>query len=148
MTGLFSDESILIIEQRKHPNRRMYFDGAVNVHENGIRAILMSPSGAHFPVGFKLRFPCTNNIAEHEACIVGLETALYMNVKHLQVYGESILIISKSTGECGVKSPELTKYKGYLTKFTEAFRSIHLTICRSKNYFADALATLSSMIKI
>lgn len=45
-------------------------------------------------MAIKLRFPCTNNMAEYGGCIVGLKAALDMNVKNLEVYRDSILIIS------------------------------------------------------
>lgn len=94
MTDLFPDESILNIEtEEEYPNRHMCFDGAVNVHGNGIKAILISPAGAHFPMAIKLRFPCTNNIVKYEAYLQS-RSRLNMNVKDLKVYGDSILIIS------------------------------------------------------
>lgn len=42
-----------------------------------------------------------NNMAEYEACIAGLESALNLNVKDLKVYVDPILIISQSTREWG-----------------------------------------------
>lgn len=73
----------------------IYFDGAMNVYENGTGATLISPVGAHFQVAMKLRFPCTNYMAEYEVCIVGIKAALDMNLKDFEVYGDSILIISQ-----------------------------------------------------
>ncbi|XP_070057320.1 uncharacterized protein [Nicotiana tomentosiformis] len=59
---------------------RMFFDGAVNLKGVGIRAILVSETGQHYSVSAKLKFPCTNNMAEYEACILGLRLAIDMNV--------------------------------------------------------------------
>lgn len=70
-----------IEKEKGHPNWRVYFDGTINVHGSEIRAILISLAGAHFPMAFKLRFLCTNNMAEYEVCIVSLEAVLDMNVK-------------------------------------------------------------------
>lgn len=51
MTDLFPDESILNIEsEEEHTNWQMYFDAAVNIHGNGIGAVLVSPTGTHFLV--------------------------------------------------------------------------------------------------
>lgn len=90
------------------------FDGVVKAHWNGFGAIPISPTGEHFLMAAKLRFPYTTNMAEYEAYIAGLKAALDMNVKDLKVYVDSILIIRQSTWKCKVKSPELVKYKGYL----------------------------------
>ena len=77
----------------------MYFDGATNLSGSGTGAILISPEGRHYPVSAKLVFSCTNNVAKYEACILGLQLALSMKVKRLQVYGDSMLIILQTTGE-------------------------------------------------
>lgn len=56
MRDLFPDKSILRIEtEEEHSSWNMYFDGAVNMHGNGIRAILISLTGAHYQVAIKLR---------------------------------------------------------------------------------------------
>ena len=41
----------------------------------------------------RLCFDCTNNIAEYEACILGLEVSIDLRIKHLEVYGDSTLVI-------------------------------------------------------
>ncbi|XP_047249987.1 uncharacterized protein K02A2.6-like [Capsicum annuum] len=46
--------------------------------------------GQHYPVTAKLRFPCTNNIAEYEACILGLRLALDMGVHELAITKKAI----------------------------------------------------------
>nr|QLA48219.1 hypothetical protein [Medinilla magnifica] len=73
----------------------MYFDGAVNLSGSGIGAILISPDDQYYPVAAKVTFPCTNNIAEYEACILGLQTALELDVDHLDVYGDSAQLIAQ-----------------------------------------------------
>lgn len=55
-------------------------------------------------------------MANFEACITGLEAALGMRVKDLEVYEDSILIINQFPGKYGVKSLELAQYKSYLTR--------------------------------
>ncbi|XP_057993030.1 uncharacterized protein LOC131174020 [Hevea brasiliensis] len=56
----------------------MYFNGAVNLSGSGIGAVLISPDGKHFPVAVRLRFKCTNNVAEYETCVSGLQAAIEM----------------------------------------------------------------------
>ncbi|XP_057999102.1 uncharacterized protein LOC131177943 [Hevea brasiliensis] len=88
----------------------MYFNGAVNISDNGIAAVLLSPDGNHFPVAVKLKFMCTNNIAEYEACVRGLQAAIEMKVKKLEVYRDSALIIYQVKGEWQTKDPKLIPY--------------------------------------
>ncbi|KAG5227324.1 Integrase, catalytic core [Salix suchowensis] len=89
----FPDEDVFSVEEGKLGWWTMYFDGAVNVCGNGAGAVIISPDKKQYPVSTKLQFGCTNNTAEYEACILGLETALELNVKKIDVYGDSMLII-------------------------------------------------------
>ncbi|XP_057999350.1 uncharacterized protein LOC131178408 [Hevea brasiliensis] len=78
---------------------QMYFDGAINVSGSGIELVLVSPYGKHFPIAVKLKFECTNNVAEYKACVSGLQVAIKMKIKKLEVYGDSALIIYQVKGE-------------------------------------------------
>ena len=89
--GDFSDEDIMEIEVESW---KMYFDGATNENGSGIGVLLISPKGVRIPFSSRLNFPATNNATEYEACIMGLQAALGLGVKELEVYGDSALIIS------------------------------------------------------
>ena len=54
----------------------MVFDGAVNQYGNGIGALIITPQGTRFSFTARLTFKCTDNMAEYEACIMGLEEAI------------------------------------------------------------------------
>ena len=88
--GDFLDEDIMGIEVESW---KMYFDGATNQNGSGIGVLLISPKGAHIPFSGRLNFPTTSNATEYEACIMGLQAALGLGVKELEVYGDSALII-------------------------------------------------------
>ncbi|XP_050242451.1 uncharacterized protein LOC126691446 [Quercus robur] len=90
--GDFSDEDIIGLEVESW---KMYFDGATNQNGSGIGALLISPKGTHIPFSSKFNFLATNNATEYEACIMGLQAALGLGVKELEVYGDSALIISQ-----------------------------------------------------
>ena len=92
--------------QRDH-EWRLNFDGASNAMDNGIGAVLVSPSGYHYPVASKLDFDCTNNMAEYEACIMGIRAAIERNIKVLRVYGDSALVIYQLKGEWETRDPKL-----------------------------------------
>ena len=79
----FPDEEVLFVGEdisESYPGWRMFFDGALNSRGLGTGAVLICESGQHFPATTKLRFRCTNNIAEYEACILGIRMALDMNI--------------------------------------------------------------------
>ena len=95
----FPDEdlmAVLQIDEEKTPKEdgwKMYFDGASNALGHGVGMILISPEGNHCPFTAKLSFDCTNNMAEYEACVLGLEAAIEKRIKSLKVYGDSALVI-------------------------------------------------------
>ena len=67
--------TILQIEEEKPPEKdgwKMYFDGASNASGRGVGTVLISPTGNHYPFTAKLSFDGTNNVAEYEACVMGL----------------------------------------------------------------------------
>jgi hypothetical protein len=89
----FPDEDVFSVEKKKLDWWTMYFDDAVNVCGNGAGAVIISPDKKQYPISVKLQFKCTNNTVEYEACILGLEDALELNIRKIDVYGDSMLII-------------------------------------------------------
>ena len=85
----------------------MVFDGASNALGNGTGIMIISPKGCHTPFTTKLCFNCTNNMAEDEACIMGLKAAINLRIKFLSVFGDSALVISQIKGEWDTKHPNL-----------------------------------------
>jgi len=77
----------------------LIFDEAVNVYGSGIGEIIITPKGTHIPFSTRLTFDCTNNMAEYEACIMGIEEAIDLRIKNLDIYGDSALIINQIKGE-------------------------------------------------
>ncbi|XP_039156228.1 uncharacterized protein LOC120287482 [Eucalyptus grandis] len=144
--GSDAEERILLVSSDKWT---MYFDGAINLARSGTRAVLISPYGQHYPVAAKLMFPCTNNIAEYEACILDLQAAIDMKIRKMQVYGDSTLIILQTKGEWRTQDSKLIPYHEFLGELTEEFQEIAFEyLLRSQNQFDDALATLSSMLQV
>ena len=82
---------------------RMYFDGAANHSGYGIGALLNSSHGDHIPRSIRLAFldsyPTTINIVEYEACILGLETALKLGIRRMEIFGDSNLVMKQIHGD-------------------------------------------------
>jgi ribonuclease HI len=145
------DEDVIVVESESEESDQwtLYFDGAVNVSGNGAGAVVISPENKQYPVSTRLLFECTNNTAEYEACIIGLEAALELEAKKLEVFGDSLLIICQVKGEWQTKDEKLKLYQSYLLKLADEFEEIKFTyVSRDKNQFADALATLASMTQV
>ncbi|XP_070020665.1 uncharacterized protein [Nicotiana sylvestris] len=145
----FPDEEVSFIGEdiiETYDGWRMFFDGAVNLKGVGIGAVLVSEISQHYPVSAKLSFPCTNNMAEYEACILGLRLAI--DVQELLVVGDSDLLIHQVLGEWSTKNTKILPYLHYVQELMKRFTKIELKhVLRIQNEFANALGTLSSMIQ-
>ena len=94
----FSDEDLMAVLHDENESLekncwKLYFDGASNALGYRIRAILVIPKGEYCPFMARLDFNCTNNVAEYEACVMGLQEAINKGVKELKVHGDSVLVI-------------------------------------------------------
>ena len=132
---------------------RMYFDGAAKHYGYGICVLLIFSHGDHIPRSIRLafadRYPATNNIVEYEACILGLETTLELGIRRMEIFGDSNLVIRQIQGDWKTKDVKLRPYHAYLELLVGRFDDLSYThLPRAQNQFADALATLASMIDI
>lgn len=124
------------------------FDGASNALEYGVGAVITLPAGFHIPFTSRICFDCTNNVAKYEACIFGIEAAIDLKIKILEVYGDSTLVISQINGEWDTRHPNLIPYQDNVIKLIPYFKDITFDhISREENHLADALGTLASMFK-
>ncbi|XP_012461600.2 uncharacterized protein LOC105781624 [Gossypium raimondii] len=73
-------------DSQENHHWKLNFDGASNAVGNGIGAVLVSPNGDHYPFTSKLDFNCTNNMAEYEACIIGIRAAKERTIKILEEF--------------------------------------------------------------
>ncbi|XP_070017813.1 uncharacterized protein [Nicotiana sylvestris] len=126
---------------------KMFFDGAVNAKSVGIGAILISPTGQHYPSIARLYFFCTNNTAEYEACIMGMNMVIDQDVEDLLIMWDSDLTIRQAQGEWETRDIKLITYRQHVEDLSKRFKSIQFRyILRRHNELADALATLASML--
>ena len=102
----------------------MFFDGANNQNRSGIGVLIISPKGTHIPFSSRLNFPTTNNVTEYEACIIGIQAALGLGVKELEVYGDLALIISQIQNIWKIKEEKLMHYRECLQKLALKFGKI------------------------
>ena len=71
---------------------KMYFVGAYYKSWKGAGIVIISPSNKVYNFSFKLEFEASNNVAEYEAFLLGLETAKHMGIKMLNIKGDSDIV--------------------------------------------------------
>ncbi|KAG5528415.1 hypothetical protein RHGRI_029180 [Rhododendron griersonianum] len=138
----------------------MYFDGATrspngqkqeNLKNNksGIGVVFVTPNNAIIPHSFVLTEGCSNNEAEYEAVIAGLELALQIPIEELLVYGDSELVIKQLRGEYIVKKASLTPYHERASQLLSQFRKVNIFhVKRRINAQADSLASLAASLSL
>ena len=78
---------------------------------------------------------------------MGLQAALGLGVKELEVYGDSALIISQIHNKWKIKEEKLMPYHECLQKWASKFSKIQYQYMpRMQNQIANALATMASMM--
>ena len=67
----------------------MYFDGSLMKTGVGAGLLFISPLGVHMRYMIQLHFAASKNAAEYEALINGLQIAIKLRVRRLDVHGDS-----------------------------------------------------------
>lgn len=80
---------------------------------------------------------------------MGIEEAIDMRIKNLDIYGDLTLVINQIKGEWETRHPGLIPYKDYVRRLPTFCNKVELHhIPHHENQMVDALATLSSMYKV
>jgi hypothetical protein len=87
-----SDESCNLVST--HP-WKLFFDGSACREGQGVRIILISHRGAIFEQSVRLERYCTNNQAEYDAIMLGLQILSSMGIKHVMAFGDSLLVVQQ-----------------------------------------------------
>ncbi|XP_019252812.1 PREDICTED: uncharacterized protein LOC109231618 [Nicotiana attenuata] len=95
------DQDAMVIEIQ--PPWKMYFHGAAHCEGAGAGIVFITSQGEVFPYSFTLTQRCSNNVAEYQALILGLEMAVDIKQLQLQVFGDSKLVINQILGSYEVK---------------------------------------------
>lgn len=85
----------------------------------------------------------TNNEAEYNGLIIGLEEAVNMSLESLDVEGDSLLVIKQMRGEYKVKSEKLLSLYTHAKSYEKMIKDIDFNhVYREKNIRADELSNL------
>ncbi|XP_040372982.1 uncharacterized protein LOC112194544 [Rosa chinensis] len=127
----------------------LYFDGSRTDTLAGAGIVLENPAGDRFSYSFQLEFQCTNNQAEYEALIIGLEVLLEMGIGDVQILGDSLLVINQLCNEFRCNSFTLVPYWNRALDLLDQFDNIHLKyIPRERNFAANELVQLATGVTL
>ena len=89
---------------------KLYFDGSVCSSGQGAGIVYISPHGIIFEASCRLDHFCTNNEAEYEALLLGLEILKDAGVTHVEAYGDSLLVVQQVAKVFQCNSGSLNTY--------------------------------------
>jgi ribonuclease HI len=121
----------------------LFADGACrgNPGNGGAGAVLVNESGEAVSTTKKFLGHCTNNIAEYEALILGLEEALGRGATAISIYLDSELLVRQIQGIYRVKNPALKPLMAGVRTLLDRFDTWQVAhVPRSDNAAADRLA--------
>ena len=121
----------------------LFTDGACrgNPGNGGAGAVLVGKDGEVVGTAKKFLGHCTNNIAEYQALLLGLEEALGRGATAISVYLDSELLVRQIQGVYRVKNPALKPLMADILALLDRFDAWQVAhVPRSENAMADQLA--------
>ncbi|KAL0315571.1 UNVERIFIED_CONTAM: hypothetical protein Sradi_5435300 [Sesamum radiatum] len=134
-------------EQQGKEGWMLHLDGSSTSSAGGAGILLQGPGGMEIEVVVRFDVPTTNNKAEYEALVIGLQMALEVNVKQLDVYTNSQLVAMQTEGSYETKELSMMRYlrkvRGLIVKFDKC---VVQQVPRGENTRADTLSKFGTMI--
>ena len=100
LTDEFPDEDAMLIEVQ--PPWKMYFDGAAHRGRAGAGVVFITSQEEILPFSFTLKQCCSNNVAEYQALILGLEMVIDRRKLTSQIRSKRSCQVNNPTSEVGI----------------------------------------------
>ena len=127
------------------PIWKLSVNRAANSQGSGARLILTSPEGIDIEYALRFGFQASNNEAEYEAVIAGLNLAHSMEVDQLEVCNDSQLVVNHIEDTYEAKGEKTILYLKNVWDLLKKFMLVHVRhIPRAENSRADTLAKLAT----
>ncbi|KAK2988864.1 hypothetical protein RJ640_005817 [Escallonia rubra] len=128
---------------------KMMFDGSKTNQGVGAGIVLISLIENIHQLVFQIEKDCSNNQAEYDALIIGIEILLDMHVTTIQIFEYSQLVIKQVNGEFKCSAPGLEMYFSIASYLLTQFDNVTIThVPRIDNRSANLMAQLASGLKV
>jgi len=109
---------------------KMFFDVALKICPKAkiivrVGVVFVSSNDHVLTLAFSLTKPYSNNMAEYNALLIGLQLTQQMEVKYLEAYGDSKLIINQIKGEYKVRHEDLISYHNAAIQLVNTFDGLY-----------------------
>ena len=127
------------------PIWRLSVDGAANAQGSGADLILTSSDGIDIEYALRFGFRASNNEAEYEVVIAGLNLAHSMEVDQLEVCSDSQLVVKQIKDSYEARGEKMILYLKKVRELLKKFVRVQIRhIPRAENSRADALVKLAT----
>ena len=123
----------------------MHFDGSKMKTGLGAGIVLTSPKQDQLKYVLQIHFAASNNVAEYEALIHGLNIAKEIGVRCIECYGDSDLVVQQSSGRWDALDANMALYRFHVQQVSGYFDGCEFHhVPRAENEAADTLSKLGS----
>jgi ribonuclease HI len=119
----------------------VFCDGSWGIFGAGAASVLIASSKVKTCYAARLDFSCTNNIAEYEALLLGLQKLRAMEIRRAILKTDSQVISGHIDKSSKARDPKLEKYLDTVWRLKASFEGFSVkNIPRGENEHADLLA--------
>jgi ribonuclease HI len=123
----------------------LFFDGSTCREGQGVGVVLISPRGAIFETSAHLEYFCTNNQAEYEVILLGLQFFSSIGIKLVEAFGDSLLVVQQVADVYQCFDGYLNAYLGKCLKIIVLFDDFTVQhVSKHENTVANNLAQQAS----
>ncbi|GKA89665.1 reverse transcriptase domain-containing protein, partial [Tanacetum coccineum] len=109
------------------PTWTLFTNGASNIEGLGAGLILTNPDGQEISYALRFNFKASNNKAEYEALVAGLELAIQMKARWLNAYTDSLLIVNQVKGFYEAREDLMKRYLSKIQEMLKQFKNFTIT---------------------
>ncbi|KAJ9560736.1 hypothetical protein OSB04_005896 [Centaurea solstitialis] len=123
----------------------LHVDGSSNIRGSRLGVVLKSSHGGNMVYSIRCEFKATNNEAEYEALIAGLDIAYNSGARRVHVRSDSLLVVKQVNGDFQAKDSKMMTYLKIAKESIARFEKFTIEqIPRDLNVQADDLANMGS----
>lgn len=122
----------------------IHTDGSSNKQAGGVGVVIRSPDGDKIECMIQLDYATTNNEAEYEALVAGLDLAVAAGAEVMVIHCDSQVITSQINGIYECKNERMKKYLEKVKSRINGLKVRFIQIPREENECADRLARAAS----
>ncbi|XP_077252367.1 uncharacterized protein LOC143891714 [Tasmannia lanceolata] len=123
----------------------VHVDGSSNKAGCGAGLVLTGPDGFALDYALRFGFRASNNEAEYEALLAGMNLAVQTGAQRLKAYCDCQLVANQIQGIYEARDERMIKYLSQVRQLSSKFRSFEVVrIPRTDNTKADVLSKLAA----